>query len=94
MNYSAGILVAFIKTTMIVQLEYNVSINKEMHLRDKYSHELGNIIQVLKSSLFVLQEKGRELQSQPDGKIEGMISIADKKCNEASELIRKIRELE
>lgn len=89
LNYVPSIIYYVILIVLIIHVEYNYSHRKASELKDKYSHNLGNILQFI--SGFV------DLSSQMDEDVEKelleMRDIFKKKCKEASGLIREIREL-
>jgi light-regulated signal transduction histidine kinase (bacteriophytochrome) len=73
----------------LVHLEYNISNSQKFQLKDKYSHEMGNILQVIQSSIDLLSQK--KDQNDVDS-LEGR-ELIKTKCQEASTLIREIRDL-
>lgn len=72
---------------MIIHLEHNIANQEKFQLKDTYSHNLGNIIQVIFSaSLLSEMDKTAEGESEK-------LQLIQKKCNEASEIIKEIRKL-
>ncbi|MHA2087694.1 MAG: hypothetical protein ACW972_05430 [Promethearchaeota archaeon] len=73
---------------LLVHLEYTISSSQKFDLKDKYSHNLGNIMQVINSSsdLISLTDKLNEQDKKS-------LKLIQKKCKEASKLIKNIRKL-
>ncbi|MFW9823281.1 MAG: hypothetical protein ACFFE4_10115 [Candidatus Thorarchaeota archaeon] len=86
--YTSVILMTILLISFIIHLEYTISNKQQNQLKDKYSHNLGNIIQVIYSSsdlfrrLYNIEDKNKE-----------KLDLIEKKCKEASKLINEIRKL-
>jgi len=72
----------------IVHLEYISTNEKKNDLKDKYSHNLGNIMQSISSAQELINNK--MISKEEATELEGIIET---KIDEASKLIREIREL-
>ncbi|MFX1500025.1 MAG: hypothetical protein ACFFDH_03570 [Promethearchaeota archaeon] len=88
LNYIIGIVNHFILIVLLIHLEYNISNSQQNQLKDKYSHNLGNIMQVIYSSadLFKRIIKGENIKNDN-------LDLIERKCKEASKLINEIRNL-
>lgn len=73
---------------LLVHLEYTISSREKYGLKDKYSHNLGNIIQAIKSSSELIKLSAN-LTSQEKSNLE----LINQKCKESVKLIKEIREL-
>lgn len=86
--YTSVIIMTILLISFIIHLEYTISNKQQNQLKDKYSHNLGNIIQVIYSSsdlfrrLYNIEDKNKE-----------KLDLIEKKCKEASKLINEIRKL-
>lgn len=69
-----------------IHLEYDISKIQKFKLSDKYSHDLGNIIQVI-SSAAILTNVDEDLNKEKIGNL----NLIQKKCEEAAKLIKDIR---
>lgn len=87
-NYIPIIATSILFIILLVHLEYTTSSRKQLELKDNYSHDLGNILQVISSAFELIEMKGRtESETSELGKL-----LKDK-LNEAAKQIRDIREL-
>ena len=66
-----------------IHLEHNISIKKSAILKDHYSHDLGNIIQIIIGEVEVISMDNDSEDLQ----------VINQKCVEAAEHIRNIRKL-
>lgn len=73
---------------LLVHLEYTISTRQKFDLKDKYSHNLGNIMQVINSSSDLLNMT-TNLSAQENENFK----LIQAKCKEASRLIKNIRKL-
>ncbi len=71
---------------LTIHLEYSLSNIQKFKMKDNYSHELGNILQMILNSA----ELNRSSQTKSDPSMNELII---KKCQEARFLITEIREL-
>ncbi|MHA1912236.1 MAG: hypothetical protein ACTSYA_11120, partial [Candidatus Kariarchaeaceae archaeon] len=69
-----------------IHLEHNISIRKSAILKDRYSHDLGNIIQIILGATEIMSIP-EETQSEEE------LLIIKEKCIEAAEHIKNIRKL-
>jgi len=86
MNYFFGIGITILLIVLMVHFEHNISYKQKYQLIDKYSHNLGNIVQVIMS--------GASLAGMNDGlneKQQLKLDLIQDKCKEASDLIKEIR---
>ncbi|MFW9970348.1 MAG: hypothetical protein ACFFDF_09120 [Candidatus Odinarchaeota archaeon] len=84
--YSSIIVMTILLITFIIHLEYTITSEHENELRDKYSHDLGNIMQVIYSSADLYKEISKEENLGND-----KLNLIEKKCKEAANLIKEIR---
>ncbi|MHA1912235.1 MAG: hypothetical protein ACTSYA_11115 [Candidatus Kariarchaeaceae archaeon] len=82
--FSDGISILTI--IFFIHLEHNISIRKSAILKDRYSHDLGNIIQIILGEAEVIT-------IFEDNHSEDELLIIKEKCIEAAEHIKNIRKL-
>ncbi|MFX0021024.1 MAG: hypothetical protein ACFE9S_01765 [Candidatus Hermodarchaeota archaeon] len=87
-NYLPPIVANVLLIILLVHIEYSTSSKQKFDLKDKYSHNLGNILQVIYSSSDILNLINN-LEIGNKEKLE-LMRI---KCKEASQLIKEIRDL-
>ncbi len=87
-NYGVSIFTHIVVVILVVQLENNFIQNDKNALKDTYSHNLGNMAQVVygNTKLLLMDEN---LTDNTRKRLE----IIKRRCDEASELIREIRKL-
>ncbi|MHA2224548.1 MAG: hypothetical protein ACXAC8_05060 [Candidatus Hodarchaeales archaeon] len=85
-SISIGILV--ITAILLIHLENSRSYHFNYELKDKFSHDLGNIMQVI-VSLMPLLQNNESIGEERDSAME----LLNQKCEEASDLITEIRSL-
>jgi len=73
---------------LLVHLEYSISTRKKFEIKDKYSHNLGNIMQVIYSSSDIIK-RITKLDVNEVEKLE----LIERKCKEAAKLINEIRNI-
>ena len=88
LNYLPPIVANVLLIILLVHIEYNTSSKQKFDLKDKFSHNLGNILQVIYSSSDILNLVNN-LEIREKEKIE----LMRVKCKEASTLIKEIRDL-
>ncbi|MFX0037057.1 MAG: hypothetical protein ACFE9I_15610 [Candidatus Hermodarchaeota archaeon] len=86
--YSSIILMTILLIAFIIHLEYTISNEQHSQLKDKYSHDLGNIMQVIYSSA-ELFKRILNIEKIDNDKLD----LIEKKCREASKLIKEIRNI-
>lgn len=86
--YSSIIIMTILLIAFIIHLEYTISNEQQNQLKDKYSHNLGNIMQVIYSSVDLFKRIVK-LENIDKGKLD----LIERKCKEASKLINEIRNL-
>ena len=77
-----------ITAILMIHLENSRSYHSNYQLKDKYSHDLGNIMQVIVSLIPLLQEN-ESIGEERDSTME----LLNQKCEEASDMITEIRTL-
>ena len=88
LNYVPTISSAVLLIILLVHLEYTTFSREKSELKDKYSHNLGNIMQVIMSSSDFIKGVTRLEASQKE-----KLDLVEKKCKEAAKLIKEIREI-
>ena len=88
LNYTIGIVTHILLIVLLIHLEYNISNERKNQLKDKYSHNLGNIMQVIYSSADLFK-RIIKLENIDKDKLD----LIERKCKEASKLINEIRNL-
>lgn len=86
--YIPGIASTLLLIILLVHLEYTISSREKYKLKDKYSHNLGNIMQAITSAyeLYSLKIEGVKESTELD-------NLLKSKITEAAKLIKDIREL-
>jgi hypothetical protein len=87
-NYVPTIVSSICLIILLVHLEYTTSSRKQLDLKDNYSHDLGNILQVISSAFELIEMKGRS-----EAETSELGELLKDKLNEAAKQIRDIREL-
>jgi hypothetical protein len=87
-NNTMSIAILVITVVLLIHLETSRSERYNYRMKDKYSHDLGNLIQVIVSGM-QLVEAGQITDSE---KRETIVLI-NQKCEEVAELIHEIRSL-
>ncbi|TKJ26143.1 MAG: hypothetical protein CEE42_05845 [Promethearchaeota archaeon Loki_b31] len=87
-NYNPIIATSILIIILLVHLEYTTSSRKQLELKDNYSHDLGNILQVISSAFELIEMKGRS-----EAETSELGELLKDKLNEAAKQIRDIREL-
>jgi len=86
--YASIIMMTILVIAFIIHLEYTITTKQQSQLKDKYSHNLGNIMQVIYSSADLFK---RVVEVENIDKIK--LDLIESKCKEASKLINEIRNL-
>ena len=87
-NYLPTIGFTIILIVLLVNIEYRLSSRERFELKDTFSHDLGNIMQVINSASDLI-DINTDLNEQAKEGLE----LIHSKCKEASKLIRQIRNL-
>ncbi len=87
LNYSISIVSLILLINLLIHLEYGITFSQKYDLKDKYSHNLGNVIQAISGAAFLINNNLDEKQ------ILELKDIIQLKTKEASDLINEIREL-
>ena len=88
-NYLLGNILTIDIIIYSIHLEYDISRIQKFKLRDKYSHDLGNLIQVIYSATD-LTNLNDDLNKE---KAENL-DLIKKKCEEAAKLIKDIKKIQ
>ena len=88
LNYFIGVIMNVIILIYSIHLEYDISRVQKYKLKDKYSHDLGNLIQVIYSATD-LTNLDDDLSKDKTENLE----IIKSKCEEAAKLIKEIKNL-
>lgn len=88
-NNSFSIAILVLTVVLLIHLENTRSNLYNYQLKDKYSHDLGNILQVMVSAFHFIEEK-----NVPVDEKEKIMDLLNQKSQEVSELIQEIRNLE
>ncbi|UCE12548.1 MAG: hypothetical protein JSV04_10165 [Candidatus Heimdallarchaeota archaeon] len=87
-NYLVGILLTILIIVILIHLERGIADEGKTQLKDRYSHDIGNILQIIVTAASVIEMKG-----ELDDLDKPNLNLIQAKCNEAGELIKEIREL-
>jgi len=87
-NYFLGNASTLALIIYSIHLDYDISKIQKFKLSDKYSHDLGNLIQVI-SSAAILTNVDKGLKEE---KVENL-DLIQNKCEEAAKLIKDIRKI-
>ena len=87
-NYFVGIISNIVILIYSIHLEYDISKVQKYKLRDKYSHDLGNLVQVIYSAA-ILTNVDEDLNNEKAENLE----LIQKKCEEAAKLIKDIKKI-
>ena len=85
-NYFLGNASTIALIIYSIHIEYDISKIQKFKLSDKYSHDLGNLIQII-SSAAILTNIDKGLSKE---KVENL-DLIQKKCEEVAKLIKDIR---
>jgi signal transduction histidine kinase len=88
-QYSIGVCLTLSLLILIIFIDYAISLAGKSEMKDKYSHDLGNILQVILNANTLLSEK-RDMQ---DVERENLETLIQSKLQEAAKLIREIRQI-
>ena len=88
LHYGYFLLITIIFILIIIHIEYKITENEKGDLKDKYSHNLGNALQAINTSLELL--KFPNLQDTDQEEVSRTLWS---KLQEAADLIKDIREL-
>lgn len=86
LNYFFGCIITIVMLIYSIHLEYDISKVQKYKLRDKYSHDLGNIVQVIYSAA-ILTNLEEDLSKEKAANLD----LIQKKCEEAAKLIKDIK---
>lgn len=87
-NNTLSIGILALTVVLFIHLETSRSERYNYRLKDKYSHDLGNLVQVIVSGMqFLEAQKIAEIEKKE------IITLINDKCEEVAELIHEIRNL-
>ncbi|MFX1337036.1 MAG: hypothetical protein ACFFDK_00350 [Promethearchaeota archaeon] len=89
LNYIPSISFLIILVILLIHVEYNFSNNQRFELKDKYSHNLGNILQFI-SGYIDLVPQNDKMDDKESSELQESFKL---KCKEAAGVLREIREL-
>lgn len=87
-TYVPAIVTTLLLIILLVHLEYSISNREKFDLKDKYSHELGNIMQAIFTTFDLIKTK-----REPKKEVAELEALLETKLNDASNLIKEIRKL-
>ncbi|MFX1238654.1 MAG: hypothetical protein ACFE8P_13175, partial [Promethearchaeota archaeon] len=87
-NYGYGILLTSVQIVFVIHVEFKIRMNQNIELKDKYSHELGNILQTIYSSIQLV----RKNDAIDDENID-LLNLSEEKCLSAAKFLKNIRKL-
>lgn len=87
-NYSLAIFLTVIILVLFIYIERGIIADDKFQLKDKYSHILGNLLQIILSAVSLIESD----QLSPNEKAEN-IALIQTKFQEASDLLNEIRQL-
>ncbi|NHI94690.1 MAG: hypothetical protein EAX96_19520 [Candidatus Lokiarchaeota archaeon] len=86
-NYTFGIISMILMIIYFLHLELTISNREKGNLKDKYSHNLGNILQTVYLSIGLLKQKKEiDLKERID-----LVELIEKKINQAEKFLNEIR---
>ncbi|MHA2287399.1 MAG: hypothetical protein ACXABG_01305 [Promethearchaeota archaeon] len=88
LNYFIGVINSIIILIYSIHIEYDISRVQKYKLRDKYSHDLGNLIQVIYSATDLTNVDDDLSKEKAEN-----LDIIKNKCEEAAKLIKDIKNL-
>ncbi|NHI93399.1 MAG: hypothetical protein EAX96_13010 [Candidatus Lokiarchaeota archaeon] len=89
LNYLTVITGTILTTFYFVQLEFSISNQEKFNLKDKFSHNMGNILQTIIFSIELLKT---EEKLEDKERLE-LIKTIEKKVDEVCKLLEEIREI-
>jgi len=89
LNYIPSIIFTMVLIILLIHVEYNFSITERSELKDKYSHDLGNILQYLRGYIDLFSQK-KDIKEEDSNEFREKYQ---EKCQEAADLLKEIRQL-
>ena len=89
LNFTVTISLSILLIVLLIHLEYNIAGKNKHVLKDKYSHDLGNILQAIHTSIDIFQTNN-ELTKEESSELSQLLK---NKLNDAKTLIKEIRKL-
>jgi hypothetical protein len=86
--YVPAITSTILLIILLVHLEYTISSREKFELKDKYSHNLGNIMQAISSAYELFSSNIESVKESAE-----LDNLLKSKITEAAKLIKDIREL-
>ena len=87
-NCTVGIFFTILIIVLFIHLERGIASKDKYHLTDKYSHNIGNTLQIIVSVASIIEMRGTLDDSEMHN-----LHLIQEKWNEAGELLKEIREL-
>lgn len=88
-SYLLNNIITIVIIIYSIHLEYDISKNQKFKLKDNYSHDLGNLIQVIYSATDLTYVNDDLNNEKADN-----LDLIQKKCEEAAQLIKDIKEIQ
>ncbi len=88
--YIPSITISILLSVLLIHIEYTITEHKKDQMKDKFSHNLGNILQTI-SLIFSLD--GEKKSINDDVESEEMNSLLKSKIDEAANILKEIRKL-
>ena len=88
LHYIPTLTATLLLILLQIHLEYNISDKVKFELKDKYSHDLGNIMQAISTANEIINKR-----ETTEAEVTELGELVETKIKEASKLIREIREL-
>lgn len=85
-----GIISSVLIIIFLIHLEYNISYEHKKDLKDKYSHDLGNILQAVQTAQQVILSK---IDINKERNLLEIITVLEEKMKEGSDIIKEIKKL-
>ena len=87
-NYSLSILMTVLILMLFIYLERGITADDKFQLKDRYSHHIGNLLQILLAAVSLIESE-RLTQDEKDENL----ALIQSKSQEVSDLLNEIREL-
>jgi hypothetical protein len=87
-NYSLSILVTVLILMLFIYLERGITADEKFQLKDRYSHNVGNLLQIVLTAVSLIEKDQLPLDEKEEN-----IALIQSKSQEVSDLLNEIREL-
>jgi hypothetical protein len=88
LNYLDGMAFTIVIIIIFTQFEFSISDNQRNQLKDNYSHDLGNLIQIIHGATYLVKEQIKDQRLS-----ENNVEKIELNLGKTSDLIKKIRNL-